>query len=587
MSAYLAIRVLLLLALALTAWWLVRPVSSASSLALRRLCIGAVVAAAIVAILVPSLANTAARAIGVERGVNLIVYGLVIALIAQMVPAPRNAWLNWPGPSPSRTSFHPTIRGTRTPRRAAHTPIRAKWNAPLTALLHRQIRQITIWLRMMSNVNLRPIQHSAVNFGRFGFLRGALAVLLAGVLFVVSSAGFVYAKLSTQFANRVVSIDAYASDEQNKATPDSFEGRAVNILVVGTDSRNGASGELGAGDADDVPGLRTDSTMVIHVSADRSRVQIVSIPRDTLVDIPACKHRDGTTSEPTTDDMFNNAMVYGANGGDEPEDIGPGIACVRSTVEKLSGMSIDAFMVVDFAGFVNMIDALGGVWFNIPDRIDDDSAQLYIDAGCWKLSGVHALAYMRSRKGQGDGSDISRIGRQQQLISAMLRELQDKNYVTDPGALISFLQAAISSVNVSPNLGNASSDASLLINVLQNIDRSNIQFVTMPVDEPSWDPNRRIPSDPMARNVWNALKNDQALPVGTTYTDGNGAQLVVPDPTATTTPSTPTPTQAPTTDPSSQDSSTDNTEQSASVANNAANEESAKQTAATCPPKNQ
>ncbi|WP_204370838.1 LCP family protein [Isoptericola variabilis] len=436
-------------------------------------------------------------------------------------------------------------------------------------------------------MNLRPIQHSAVNYGRFGLLRGALAVLLAGVLFVVSSAGFVYASLSSQFANRVVNIDAYSVDGQSKATPDSFEGRAVNILVVGTDSRNGASGELGAGDADDVPGLRNDSTMVIHVSADRSRVQIVSIPRDTLVDIPACKHRDGTTSEPTSDDMFNNAMVYGSNGGDDQEDIAPGIACVKSTVEKLSGMSIDAFMVVDFAGFINMIDALGGVWFNIPEHIEDESAQLYIDAGCWKLSGTHALAYMRSRKGQGDGSDISRIGRQQQLISAMLRELQEKNYVTDPGALINFLQAAISAVNVSDNLGNASSDASLLINVLQKVDRTNIQFVTMPVEEPSWDPNRRIPSEPMARNVWTALKNDQALPVGTTFTDGNGAQLVVPDPTATTAPSTPNPTQAPTTDPSSEETTTDNTEQSASVANNAANEEAAKQTAATCPPKNQ
>lgn len=439
----------------------------------------------------------------------------------------------------------------------------------------------------MSNVNLRPIQHSAVNYGRFGLLRGALAVLLAGVLFVVSSAGFVYASLSSQFANRVVNIDAYSVDGQSKATPDSFEGRAVNILVVGTDSRSGASGELGAGDADDVPGLRNDSTMVIHVSADRSRVQIVSIPRDTLVDIPACKHRDGTTSEPTSDDMFNNAMVYGSNGGDDPEDIAPGIACVKSTVEKLSGMSIDAFMVVDFAGFISMIDALDGVWFNIPEHIEDESAQLYIDAGCWKLSGTHALAYMRSRKGQGDGSDISRIGRQQQLISAMLRELQEKNYVTDPGALINFLQAAISAVNVSDNLGNASSDASLLINVLQKVDRTNIQFVTMPVEEPSWDPNRRIPSDPMAHNVWTALKNDQALPVGTTFTDGNGAQLVVPDPTATTAPSTPDPTQAPTTDPSSHETTTDNTEQSASVANNAANEEAAKQTAATCPPKDQ
>ena len=439
----------------------------------------------------------------------------------------------------------------------------------------------------MSNVNLRPIQHSAVNYGRFGFLRGALAVLLAGVLFVVSSAGFVYASLSSQFADRVVNIDAYSVDGQSKATPDSFEGRAVNILVVGTDSRSGASGELGAGDADDVPGLRNDSTMVIHVSADRSRVQIVSIPRDTLVDIPACKHRDGTTSEPTSDDMFNNAMVYGSNGGDDQEDIAPGIACVKSTVEKLSGMSIDAFMVVDFAGFINMIDALGGVWFNIPEHIEDESAQLYIDAGCWKLSGTHALAYMRSRKGQGDGSDISRIGRQQQLISAMLRELQEKNYVTDPGALINFLQAAISAVNVSDNLGNASSDASLLINVLQKVDRTNIQFVTMPVEEPSWDPNRRIPSEPMARNVWTALKNDQALPVGTTFTDGNGAQLVVPDPTATTAPSTPAPTTDPTTDPGSEETTTDNTEQSASVANNAANEEAAKQTAAICPPKDQ
>ena len=441
----------------------------------------------------------------------------------------------------------------------------------------------------MSNVNLRPIQHSAVNYGRFGLVRYALAVVMAGVLFVASTGGFLYANLISQFANRVVNIDAYSIDGQTKATPDSFDGRAVNILVVGTDSRSGASGELGAGDEDEVPGLRNDSTMVIHVSADRSRVQIVSIPRDTLVDIPACKHRDGTVSEPTSDDMFNNAMVYGADGGDAPEDVGPGIACVKSTVEKLSGMTIDAFMVVDFAGFVRMIDALGGVWFNIPERIDDDSAQLYIDAGCWKLSGTHALAYMRSRKAQGDGSDISRIGRQQQLISAMLRELQAKDYVTDSGALLTFLQAAIQAVNVSPNLGDASADASLLINVLQKVDRSNIQFVTMPVEEPSWDPNRRIPSEPMARNVWNALKNDQALPVGTTFTDGNGAQLVVPDPTVATAPPTTTPSATPSATAGPSDDSNanpaDNTEQSASVDNNAANEAAAQQNAATCPPK--
>ena len=443
----------------------------------------------------------------------------------------------------------------------------------------------------MSNVNLRPIQHSAVTFGRFGLLRSALAVLMAGVLFVASTGGFLYARLTAQFADRVVDINAYVSDGQNKATPDSFEGRAVNILVVGTDSRNGASGNIGAGDEDEVPGLRNDSTMVIHVSADRSRVQVVSIPRDTLVDIPSCKHRDGSTSDPMSNEMFNNAMFYGADGGNTDEDIAPGIACVKATVEKMSGMPIDAFMVVNFAGFINMIDALGGIWFNIPERIEDESASLFIDAGCWKLDGTQSLAYMRSRKGQGDGSDISRIGRQQQLISAMLREIQSKDYVTDSGALLTFLQAAIASVNVSSNLGDARADLTLLLNVLSKTERANIQFVTMPVEEPSWDPNRRIASEPMARNVWNALKNDQGLPVGTTYTDGNGAQLVVPDPTAATASPSPTPTDDTTTSPSDDsngDSTTnpaDNTEQSASVTNNAANQSAAEKNAESCPPK--
>ena len=443
----------------------------------------------------------------------------------------------------------------------------------------------------MSNVNLRPIQHSAVNFGRFGLLRSALAVLMAGVLFVASTGGFLYARLTAQFADRVVDINAYVSDGQNKATPDSFEGRAVNILVVGTDSRNGASGNIGAGDEDEVPGLRNDSTMVIHVSADRSRVQVVSIPRDTLVDIPSCKHRDGSTSDPMSNEMFNNAMFYGADGGNTDEDIAPGIACVKATVEKMSGMPIDAFMVVNFAGFINMIDALGGIWFNIPERIEDESASLFIDAGCWKLDGTQSLAYMRSRKGQGDGSDISRIGRQQQLISAMLREIQSKDYVTDSGALLTFLQAAIASVNVSSNLGDARADLTLLLNVLSKTERANIQFVTMPVEEPSWDPNRRIASEPMARNVWNALKNDQGLPVGTTYTDGNGAQLVVPDPTAATASPSPAPTDDTTTSPSddsngdSTTNPTDNTEQSASVTNNAANQAAAEKNAESCPPK--
>ena len=107
----------------------------------------------------------------------------------------------------------------------------------------------------------------------------------------------------------------------------------------------------------------------------------------------------------------------------------------------------------------------------------------------------------------------------------------------------------------------------------------------MPVEEPSWDPNRRIPSEPMARNVWTALKQDKALPVGTTYTDGNGAQLVVPDPKAATGHASPTPAAVDTQNADQPQSTTDNTAQSASVENNAANEAAAQKNAATCPPK--
>ena len=433
---------------------------------------------------------------------------------------------------------------------------------------------------------MRTIQHSATNFGRFGLIRSALAVALSGVLFVTSAGAFLYRALAGQVQDRVIDINSFVTNSSDTQTPDSFEGRAVNVLVLGIDSREGKNSDLGAGDSEDVGGLRNDSTMVVHISADRTRLQVLSIPRDTLVDIPSCRHADGSSSDPQTEVMFNTSMFTGADGGSEASDVAPGVACVKATVEQMSGMAVDAFMVVDFAGFISMVDALGGVWFNIPHRIDDEEAQLYIDAGCYKLDGTHSLAYMRSRKGQGDGSDISRIGRQQQLISAMVRELQSKNYVTDPGALINFLQAAIRAVKVSPNLGDATADAALLVNVLSKADRANIQFVTMPVEEPSWDPNRRIASEPMARNVWNALQRDQALPVGTTYTDGNGAQLVVPDPNAA-----PQSSAAPSeqdnnpSTPSTEEGSTDNTEQSVSVDNNAANEAAAQQTVASCPPK--
>ena len=313
----------------------------------------------------------------------------------------------------------------------------------------------------MSNVNLRPIQHSAVNFGRFGLLRYTLAILMAGVLFATSTACFLYAKISADFADRVVDIGDYQIDGNAQATPDSFDGRAstfsssARTRVTATAAMSvQVTRRRSPAFATTRRWLSTSAPTALVFRSCRFRATRWSIsPRvSTATDRPANPSKKRCSTTPCS---------TGADGGNTDADIAPGIACVKSTIENMSGMMIDSFMVVNFAGFIKMINALGGIWFNIPDRIEDESAQLYIDAGCWKLDGTQSLAYMRSRKGQGDGSDISRIGRQQQLISAMLRELQAKDYVTDSGALLTFLQAAIQAVNVSSNLGDASADTNL------------------------------------------------------------------------------------------------------------------------------
>ena len=159
---------------------------------------------------------------------------------------------------------------------------------------------------------MRTIQHSATNFGRFGLIRSALAVALSGVLFVTSAGAFLYRALAGQVQDRVIDINSFVTNSSDTQTPDSFEGRAVNVLVLGIDSREGKNSDLGAGDSEDVGGLRNDSTMVVHISADRTRLQVLSIPRDTLVDIPECTTLDGGKTDASEDAPFNSAFANGA-----------------------------------------------------------------------------------------------------------------------------------------------------------------------------------------------------------------------------------------------------------------------------------
>jgi len=201
-------------------------------------------------------------------------------------------------------------------------------------------------------------------------------------------------------------------------------------------------------------------------------------------------------------------------------DVGYAAACTIRTVEQMTGIYIDDYVVVDFTGFIRMVDALGGVPMCIPEDMRSDQAELNLTAGYQTLNGHDALAYARARKHVGDGSDISRIGRQQLLLGAMVRQVLSKNLLTDLPALYQFLDAATESLTAGPMIGQITSMVGLA-NSLRSVPAGGVSFVTVPFD---WAGARVAPNEDTAA-LWEAIAIDQPIapPVPTpeaTATDG-------------------------------------------------------------------
>ena len=302
----------------------------------------------------------------------------------------------------------------------------------------------------------RPILHSATLPFKSGAARVVSLVAFTCVLLLVWTVFFVYHSFGSQRSANSINTNGLgnANSTESAAPADSFEGRAVNILISGIDSRQN-QGDDANGDPDELSSIHSDTTMFMHISADRSRIQVVSIPRDLITDIPSCRRSDGTTSSAYTG-MFNSAFSTGSN----DTDIAGGSACTEATVEQLTGTKVDGFVVVDFHGFRGLIDALGGVWFDIPEDIDDSKSDLHVQAGCQKLDGKTALAYARTRYAVGDGSDLGRISNQQKLVAAIMRELMAKNFVSDLPSLLSFTKQGLSALQPSQNLSNINTSSS-------------------------------------------------------------------------------------------------------------------------------
>ncbi|MGW9589499.1 LCP family protein [Streptomyces chartreusis] len=297
--------------------------------------------------------------------------------------------------------------------------------------------------------------------------RGRILAWSAGVTSVVvlgvaGVGAWVYQDLNDNIRSADVD-DRIGGDRPVNLSPGS-----KNILVVGSDSREGANAKYGK----DLTTMQSDTLMVLHVPANREWATVVSFPRDSWVGIPACDKGDGSTSDPHHF-KINEAFAIGGSGG----EVAGAAACSIKTVEANTGLRIDHFMSVDFQGFKGMVDALEGIEVCPKEAIHSEKARLDMEPGCQTVRGEQALGYVRVRYGVGDGSDIGRIGRQQEFMDALAAKAKDK--LTSPKALYGFLQSGTKSLTTDPDLAGIKPLYGLA-SELKGIPSDGLTFLTVP-----------------------------------------------------------------------------------------------------------
>jgi len=238
-----------------------------------------------------------------------------------------------------------------------------------------------------------------------------------------------------------------------------------NILIVGSDTREGQEG-IG-GEYEDESGNLNDVNILLHVSEDQTNAVAVSFPRDLVVDIPDCVDEDGW-AKPWSTEPLNTALYYG------------GLSCVVYTIETLTGLPIQFAGMISFVGVINMSDAIGGVEVCTDGPVVDPYSGIDLpEAGYWTLQGFDALAFLRSRHGVGDGSDLTRISSQQVFLSSLVRKLKSEDTLGDVGKLIRLANVAAQNLQLSTSLANIDTMVSIAL-ALKNIPLERVTFVQYP-----------------------------------------------------------------------------------------------------------
>jgi LCP family protein required for cell wall assembly len=323
-----------------------------------------------------------------------------------------------------------------------------------------------------------------------------IASVAAGVIAVlVVGAGTVFGLTVYSLQSNLVTVEL-----PNATTPvlpgiGEIEG-GFNVLIVGSDTRVGQGDQFEFVDTE-----LNDVTILVHVSENHDRAVVMSLPRDLLVDIPACPKEDGTFSRERTMQALNTTMSIG------------GLPCVALTVEKLTGLDIGYAGLMTFTGVAQLSTAVGGVEVCVTAPLIDPWSGVNIpEAGYHTLEGGQALAFLRTRKGVGDGSDLSRISSQQVYMAALVRTLQADGVLNDLGRLYGIAYVASETMLLSTSL--ASVDVMVaMARALRGIPNENIVFLQYPVldADPEKYPGRVVPHPVLGPAVLERLQADEAF----------------------------------------------------------------------------
>lgn len=353
----------------------------------------------------------------------------------------------------------------------------------------------------------------------------ALAIALAVVLVSGASvAAWIVYDLASNVSSNAVDINRPGGTNTSGAVPDidAFEG-GFNLLVVGADNdENQDANAFGRRDT-----TLNDVNMLLHVSADHTSAVVVSFPRDLVVPQPKCVNPEtNETSDAVRAQSLNTAFGRG------------GLSCVVATVSDLTGLDIEYAALMSFDAVVQMTNAVGGVPVCLTEPVKDKFSGLNLPAGKSTISGATALAFLRTRHGIGNGGDLSRIASQQQYISSLIRTIKSDDTLTDLSKLYWLAQVAAKNVRLSTSLANVTRMVAMA-RTLQTIDLDQLALVQYPVEENPDNPNKVIPTEALADELFDAIENDRSFaPDPTVEREGVEADPSVPTPPATTPPAT-------------------------------------------------